>query len=368
MQYLLALVVCLHGLVHLAGFAASRRPGILPVLKQQITEWAGVLWLLAALLFLAAATMLVVRPEACWVPASVAVLLSQLLIFGNWADARGGTLVNVVLALVIFLQLAALQFRRQYRSDVRKNLATVRPGGEELLSEADLRALPRLVKKYLYYTGSVGRPKITHFRAVSNGSLRAYGSDTWMPFRSEQYNFLCPAGRMYFLRATMNKLPVAGYHRFGNGEARMDVRLLSLFKVAYQEGREMNTAETVTFFNDMCCLAPATLTDKRIRWLGEKGDTVYTSFSDNNITVHALLCFNDEGELINFISEDRYAEMNDGSMKRLRWSTPLKNYRRVNGYRLATEAEAIYRYPEGNFCYGRFRLLEVTYNTPAPAR
>ncbi|MBK8953410.1 MAG: hypothetical protein IPM85_15270 [Chitinophagaceae bacterium] len=46
----------------------------------------------------------------------------------------------------------------------------------------------------------------------------------------------------------------------------MDIRLFSLFRVQYQHGPEMDTAETVTMLNDMCCMAPATLIDKRITW------------------------------------------------------------------------------------------------------
>ena len=51
----------------------------------------------------------------------------------------------------------------------------------------------------------------------------------------------------------MKKLPIAGFHSFKNGTAFMDIRLLSLFTVQYESGQDMGIAETVTFFNDMCC-------------------------------------------------------------------------------------------------------------------
>lgn len=59
---------------------------------------------------------------------------------------------------------------------------------------------------------------------------------------------------------------MAGFHCFKNGEAYMDIRLLSIFKVEYQSGAVIVTSETVTFFNDMCVMAPAALIDKRIKW------------------------------------------------------------------------------------------------------
>ena len=142
----------------------------------------------------------------------------------------------------------------------------------------------------------------------------------------------------------------------------MDIRLLSLFKVQYQSGREMGIAETVTFFNDMCCMAPATLIDKRIQWLEIDSNKVEASFTNNNITITAWLWFNDKGQLISFTSNDRYAAGDNNTMQQIPWSTPLKDYRNFNGYNLAGYAETIYHYPEGDLCYGNFRLTNIEYN------
>jgi hypothetical protein len=182
-----------------------------------------------------------------------------------------------------------------------------------------------------------------------------------MPFTSEQYNFVNPAVRLFFMKASMKHLPVAGFHSYKNGIAFMDIRLLSLFKVQYQDGKEMGIAETVTFFNDMCCMAPATLIDNRISWTEVDSNIVNALFTNNGITISARLHFNAKGELINFISGDRYADTDDG-MKKLQWSTPLKDYKNINGYRLAGYADAVYKYPTSDLCYGNFRLTSIEYN------
>ena len=49
-------------------------------------------------------------------------------------------------------------------------------------------------------------------------------------------------------------------------------------------------------------------------------------------------------------------------MKKIPWETPLKNYREINGYKLAGYAETIYKYPEGDLCYGIFNIANVQYN------
>ncbi len=123
----------------------------------------------------------------------------------------------------------------------------------------------------------------------------------------------------------------------------------------------MDISETVTFFNDMCCLAPATLIDERIQWLETNGNKVHASFTNNCITISAWLHFNEEGELINFISEDRYATEGK-KLIRLPWSTPLKEYKEFDNRKVAFYADAVYTYPDGDFAYGNFHVESIEYN------
>jgi len=219
--------------------------------------------------------------------------------------------------------------------------------------------LPEPVKKYLRYTGSIGKPKVNNFKIEFTGKIRKDEQSEWMPFTCEQYNFMETPTRLFFMKAAMKGLPIGGYHCFKNGVAFMDIRLFSLFKVQYQDGAEMNLSETVTFFNDMCVVAPPTLIDKRIKWLEVGSNKVKASFTNNNITVSAWLYFNDKGELINFISDDRYA---GDTGKQFPWATPLKDYHEINGYKLMGNAETIYSYPDRDLVYGTFKLIRIKYN------
>jgi hypothetical protein len=71
------------------------------------------------------------------------------------------------------------------------------------------------------------------------------------------------------------------------------------------------------------------------------------------------LYFNDKGELINFISDDRYSA---DAGKKLPWATPLKDYKEINGYKLFGNAQVIYSYPDRDLYYGTFKLVTIEYN------
>lgn len=269
---------------------------------------------------------------------------------------------SLSLLIVLIMLFGCSLLKRKYIREVKEGMERTDSPTGTFVTMSDLDHLPLPVRKYLILAGVLNKSKIRNFKVTLEGKLRQDANSPWMKFSSVQYNFMDVPTRLFYMKAIMKGLPVRGFHCFKDGSAFMDIRLFSLFKVQYQKGPEMNVSETVTFFNDMCCLAPATLIDKNIQWTTVDDSTVIANFTHNKITISAELHFNKEGELVDFISENRYALQKDGSMKRLRWSTPLKDYKIINAHRLPGYAEAIYAYPEGNFCYGVFNIVDVEYN------
>ena len=362
MKFLFVTLIVFHGLIHLLGFAKAFHLAAVAQLAQPISKANGALWLVAALLFVLAALLWWFKNDTWWLFAVVATLVSQYLIFTSWQDAKFGTVVNVIVLMAALIGYGTVRFSHAYEADVQAGLKQTAAIPDTLLTEADLQPLPAPVQRYLRYVGVVGKPKVRSFKVAFVGEIRKDEQSEWMPFSSEQYNFMEVPTRLFFMKATMKHLPVAGYHAYKNGTAFMDIRLFSLLKVQYQTGKEMGVAETVTFFNDMCCMAPATLIDKRIQWSETDGQKVKAAFTTNGITITAWLYFNDAGALVNFVSNDRYAAGDNNTMQQLPWSTPLQDYNTFNGYRLPGYSAAIYTYPQGDLCYGTFRLSEIEYN------
>jgi hypothetical protein len=361
-KYIFAFITLIHGLIHFMGFAKAFNYGNITQLTKEITRPMGVLWFSTGLLFLICLVLYLLKKDSWVYLAVIAVVLSQLLILNNWQEARFGTIANGIILLVTIIGFFQIKFKNEYRSEVKIGLAESKNTPNSNLTEADISYLPELVQKYIHYTKCMDKPKVNNFRIEFLGKIRDHKKPVWMPLTSEQYNFIKTPTRLFYLDATMKGLPVAGFHCFKNGVAFMDIRLLSIFKVEYQSGAVMDTSETVTFFNDMCVMAPATLIDKRIEWLEVNGNQVKASFTNNGITISAWLYFNEKGELVNFVSEDRSAANGDGTSTKLKWSTPMRDYKDINGYRLASYAETIYTYPDGDFTYATFTLKNIGYN------
>jgi hypothetical protein len=268
---------------------------------------------------------------------------------------------SLILLLAIIIVIPTVVFRRAYSIHARAGLARTSNIKRELLLEDDIARLPEPVKKYIRYTGAVNREKVLSARICFSGSLQEVNKP---PFRVkvEQTSFFDNYTRLFRVRGTMMGLPVIALHKYFNGKATFEVKPFSLFHVVNEKGGSLNTAETVTFFNDMCLLAPATLTDRNITWEQIDDYSVKGRLTVNGINVSATLIFNEEGQLVSFWSDDRYYRSSEGKMEKIRWTTPVSEFRNYNGIMLGSYGEAIWSFPDGDFRYAIFRLEDVKYN------
>ncbi|PSR15340.1 MAG: hypothetical protein DA408_03470 [Bacteroidetes bacterium] len=358
LRYLLLCLLALHGLIHLLGFVKAFAIAPANQLTATISKPMGLLWLVAAALLLVT-TFLLMRRSGHWFWwAFLAIGLSQVLLILYWQETKFGTLPNLVLLLTAIVALSNWRFESRYQQDVAASLRRTATTIMDTIGEQDLAHLPLPVQGYLRYVGVVGQPKVNNFRATWTGFMREKGKD-WFPFTAEQYNFCAEPERLFFMKAKLKGLSTYGYHAYSDGEASMLVKVLSLFPVVDLQEKELFKAETVTFFNDLCLLAPAALIDKNIQWETIDPTTVRAFFNNRDVTVSAVLHFNEEGQLINFVSDDR---LEVASKQAFRFSTPLANYRKFGKFQLLGYGEAKWHYPEGEFIYGKFYLQDLTYN------
>ena len=360
MRLALVFLVIIHGLIHLFGFIKAFNLGTVNEFTQPFSKTSGFLWLLAAVAFLISAAGILLQKRWWWITTLAAVSLSQILIFGQWKDAKFGTALNVLIFATTIVGFAGWYFYNSYQKDVREILSSILPVKSSLVTETDLQPLPSLVQKYLKYVGVVNTPKLQNVKILFEGEIRGKGKD-WFSFQSEQHNTFDTPNRLFFIRGKMKGLDMPGYHAYKDGTASMKVKLFSLFTVANNKGKEMDIAETVTVFNDMCIMAPASLIDPRIQWADIDNQSVKAIFSHKGITISAQLIFNEIGQLINFISDDRY-DVSGKTPLRFRFSTPISDYTTINGFNVPAYGEARWHYPEGEFVYGKFNLKDIVYN------
>jgi hypothetical protein len=365
MTWLIAAILGLHGAIHLMGFAKAFGYAELPQLTQPISRAGGAAWLLAAGLVIASAALLAAGSRHTWIVAAVALVVSQAVIVSAWQDAWAGTAANVVLllvALVGWFTEGPRSFQAQYDRDAAAGMA--RLAAAPVITDADLAPLPDPVQRYLRLTGVVGQPRVQNYRLHFRGRIRSAPDSAWMPFEAEQHSFADQPTRLFHMRARMFGLPVDVFHRLIDGHATMRVKVFGAIPMTDASGPEMDRAETVTLFNDMCLLAPGTLVGPGITWQPVDARSARAQFTNAGQTISAELLFDANGWLENFVSDDRSRSSPDGTFTQRRFSTPVRDYRAFGPLTLAAYGEARWLLPEGEFVYGEFNLQEMAVNVP----
>jgi hypothetical protein len=363
MRWLLIFVLLVHGLIHLMGFAKAFGYAEMPQLTEAISREWGVVWLLAACLVVSTAVMLAAGARTYWIAGAVAVIVSQLLIAMAWRDAWAGTAANVLLLIVVthgFLTEGPWSFHTKYLRDAEAGLS--RRTATAAVTETDLAPLPAPVQRYLKVTHTLGQPRVTNYRINFTGRIRSAPDAAWMPFEAKQQSFADQPTRLFLMRARMFGLPVEAFHRLIDGHATMRVKAVGAVVVADERGEEMDRAESVTLFNDMCLMAPGTLVSPDIRWEPVDASSARAHFTHRGHTITATLFFDDAGHLVNFESDDRSRSGPDGSFTRHRFSTPVRNYRDFGPLHLAGYGEARWHLPDGVFTYGEFTMVDIAMN------
>lgn len=361
MRWLLAVVVVAHGLIHFLGLAKGFGLAQLPQLTQPVPRSLGILWGIAGLAVVSAGVLLAMAPRSWWVVGFGAAVLSQAVIVTAWTDARFGTLPNLLLLLAATYGFAAegpLSLRAEYRREVAARLEGV--GSAAMLVESDLVSLPEPVQRLLRVTGAVGRSRPRLLRARFRGRIRGSPEDPWMSFTAEQYSFLDEPARFFLMDARRAGLPVDVLHAFRDGAASMRVRLLSAVPLVDASGPEATRAETVTLLNDLCLFATGGLVDPAIRWEPMNERSARAHYTLGPHTVSAVLHFDDAGELVDFVSDDRLAASPDGSeFVRQRWSTPVGEYRSYDSVRAPSRGRGLWHPPDGGFAYMELEVLDL---------
>ncbi len=361
-RILFLILLAVHGLIHLLGFAKAFGLAELPQLVQPISRPWGALWLAAAALTLATAVMLPLAPRWWWVMGAVALVASQAVILSGWSDAKFGTLANVVLLVGVawgFAHQGPFSLPAEFAHDIA--LATpARPG--DVLTEADLDPLPPPVARYIRRAGVVGQPRVQNFRATWTGRIRGGADQDWMDFTADQVNTFDTPRRFFLMDAVMEGLPVDVLHAFDEDGATMRARLLSVKTMVDARGPVLTRSETVTLFNDNCFFAPGELVRPSVAWEPIDAHAVRARYTLGSNTIAATLLFNDADELVDFVTDDRNPSPDGSASATVRWTTPVRDYGRVGPARVARMAETKWHPESGAWTYGEFELQSLEYN------
>ncbi|KAJ6254616.1 hypothetical protein M0813_12218 [Anaeramoeba flamelloides] len=286
-----------------------------------------------------------------------------MVISKDYAKFKTEILLLAFFLLVIiysFFEMLPTSFINQYRSQQKIKLEPIKK--ITLVTEKDLEHLPLCVSRYLKYVNVVGKPKTENFEVHFRGYMKFKPKAKPINIEAEQTSVISNSTRIFLINSKLFGIPFKGLHLFTDSFAFMKIKLASILQVVNIQNEIMLQSETVTFFNDMCLLAPSTLINQNIKWEEIDQYSAKATFTLNKVTISAVLEFNKEDQLINFVSKDRYYQTKENDYKLVQWSTPIEKYHTVNDQNLTKKASAIWSLPNEEFKYADFEIIKFQSN------
>jgi len=103
LHYLLAVIIFIHGLLHLMGYSKAFHYSGIKHIKAHISKPIGILWIMGCLFFIATGVLLLLNNDYWQIAGLIAIVFSQIAIIVGWQNARYGTIVNLLILSAIII-------------------------------------------------------------------------------------------------------------------------------------------------------------------------------------------------------------------------------------------------------------------------
>jgi len=264
------IIIGLHGLIHLLGFAKAFGLAEIRELTQLVSKPMGALWLLSAVLFLATGLVYTTGSSHWWLLGIAATLISQVLIAYFWKDAKFGTLPNVLILLVSVIAYADFSIAKTVRTEVDHVLTQMDHSTSEVITERTIADLPMPVQKWLRHSGMIGKQDIHSVRLTQKALMKMKPDQKeWSHAEAEQYFTTHPPASIWTVRLQMMPfVEVVGRDKFQEGKGEMLIKILSLLPIVNSKNNDKTNMGTLQRYLGEIVWFPSAATSPYIVWEG----------------------------------------------------------------------------------------------------
>lgn len=361
MKWLFLFIIIIHALIHLLGFIKAFNFADIDQLTQSISKPMGILWFVALILFLAAGIQLISNHDLWWVTGLVAVILSQLLIFLFWQDAKFGTIPNIIILLVAIVAFADWSFNRSVDKEISEMFSSV-VDSKAILTEDKITHLPPVVQKWLRNSGAVGKEMIHSVRLKQKGQMKLKPEqENWYSAEAEQW--FRTDNPAFIWKVKVDVMPLVfftGRDKFFDGKGSMLIKALSLVNIVISSDNEKINQGTLQRYLGELIWFPTAAVNSYIKWEEIDSLSVKATMTYKGTTGSAIFSFNENGEFVKFSAIRFMGSEADSQLKE--WIITFNEYKTYNGIKIPVKGEATWKLDEGDFTWYKLEIFDVEYN------
>lgn len=361
MRIALVILIGIHGIIHLFGFLKAFGISVFNAISQPISRTFGVFWFSAFLLFAITLILFFTHSKYWWLSGFFAVIISQMLIFNYWSDAKFGTIANIIILLATFIGYSSFSFKHKVQEERRTLFENSQVKSQEIITEDTFVELPKSVQKWLSNSGIIGKKMISNVHLVQELKLKLKPEQiNWNKGRAEQYFTVQPPAFNWHINTEMNPvLSVVGRDKFEDGKGEMIIKLLSLIPVANAKSDDkINQATLQRYLAEIVWFPSASLSEY-IRWEPIDDYSARATMVYKGTKGSGIFHFDDNGIFEKFVAM-RYRDSEDAEPTE--WTVTAIKTEERNGIRIPVECEVNWELENGQWTWLKFEVKDIQYN------
>lgn len=361
MKLVFIFLVIAHGLIHLLGFIKAFDWIPLKDFPSDVPKGIGYLWFCATLLFLVFALAYYLNWKYCWYIGSAAVLLSQVLIFLYWKEARFGTVPNLIILILALVVWMNYRFDVQVANELEELFA--HQTNESGLPSATMDSLPAPIQLWLDRSGASDHPDPQKVEVLQAFQLKLKpGQEKWYAGEARQYfNPVFPGFLWYMDLSIMPMVQVRARDLYLDGKGEMLIKLWSLFPIVREKNSPKIDEGTLQRFLGEMVWFPWMAKSPYIHYESMDKHSVKATIRFKEVEASGIFTFDEVGRFLQFRTE-RFMGGNEEA-KRRPWIIEAKAHDVHQGIEIPSNCMATWILEDGPWNWAIINILSVQYET-----
>ncbi len=361
MRIAFLVLILIHGLIHLLGFAKGFGLKEVKELTLPISKPMGLIWLIATLLFLIFCVLYFINHKYAWLVGFAAVVTSQMLIILFWQDAKFGTLPNIAVLLVSLVAFGNYNFQKLIQLETSDILSQNIISSERIVSEDDTKDLPKPVQNWLKQSGIIGKPFINVGQVLQEAEIKLKPEqENWLNATAVQYSTIPEPAFIWTVDVKMNSLmSFHGRDKFEDGTGEMLIKLNALFNIVNEKGPKLDEGSLQRYLGEMVWF-PSLALSQYIAWQEINDTTAIATMDYKGTKGSGTFYFDSAGNFIKF-SALRF-QGNDPETKRYEWVLLVEEYSTFEGITIPSKMTATWKLEHEDWTWLKLEIKDINYN------
>lgn len=361
MRIALIILIGMHGVVHLFGFLKAFGISEFNAISQPISKTLGLVWLLGFILFAFATVLLLFNSNYWWLGGFLALIVSQVLIFSYWSDAKFGTIANLIILVSVIIAYSSFSFKNKIAEERKELLENSEPFSDKVISKEIISELPYVVQKWMINSGTIGRSPISNVHLVQELKLKMNPEQSeWNNGKAEQYFTINPPAFIWNINTEMNSiLSVVGRDKFENGNGEMTIKLFSLIPVANAKNHEKVNQATLQRYLAEIVWFPSASLSQYIKWESLDEYSAKATMEFKGVKGSGEFHFDEKGNFKKFVAM-RFQDSN--AEEPSEWTVVATKTEERNGINIPVECEAIWKLETGKWTWLKLKIKDIEYD------